>query len=142
MANGDLTVGFMQALVGCSGPKRRYWDANDEPYMTAFAPYATLPLRDANPGGVFYGPEAQQVVDSPTVTVSMSDQPRTSLPWTTPDGKGTLQQIIGERRFVTWLVVKRDSTGTLDPLVISRGESAGSRLSISPWIRGPLSTSA
>jgi hypothetical protein len=84
--------------------------------MTAFAPYASLPLRDADPSGVFYGPEAQRVVDSPTVSVSMSDQPQESLPWNTPDGVGNLQQIVGEHHFVTWLVVKSDSTGEFDTL--------------------------
>jgi hypothetical protein len=116
MADGDLTAGFMQALVRCTGPKGRYWDGNDAPYMTAFAPYKTLPLRDADPSGILYGPEAQRVVDSPTVSVSMSDQPQTSLRWTTPDGKGNLQQINGEHQFVTWLVVRSDSTGELNPL--------------------------
>jgi len=115
MANGDLTVGFMQALVGCTGPKGRYWDATDTPYMTAFAPYKSLPLRDAE-GGIFYGPEAQKVVDSPTVAVSMSDQPQSSLPWTTPDGKGNLQQVVGEENFISWLVVKSDSTGEVAPI--------------------------
>jgi hypothetical protein len=116
MADGDLTVGFMQAVVHCSGPKGHYWDANDAPYMTAFQPYASLPLRDGDPNGVFYGPEAQRVVDSPTVSVSMSDQPQAVLLWTTPDGMGQLQQVIGEQQFVTWLVVKSDSTGEIDPL--------------------------
>ncbi|HME37175.1 MAG TPA: hypothetical protein VKF84_18230 [Candidatus Sulfotelmatobacter sp.] len=116
MANGDLTVGFMQALVGCTGPKGQYWDANDVAYMTAFAPYASLPIRDAEPNGVFYGPEAQKVADSPSVSVSMADQPHSSLSWTTPDKKGKLQRVVGENQFVTWLVVKSDSTGAVDPL--------------------------
>jgi len=116
MANGDLTVGFMQALVDCTGPKGHYWDASDTPYMTAFAPYQGLPARDADPSGIFYGPEAQQVIDSPAVRVSMSDQPQGSLPWSTPDGKGKLEQIVGEHHFVSWLVVKSDSTGKIDAL--------------------------
>ena len=117
MANGDLTVGFMQALVGATGPKGRYWDANDAPYMTAFAPYARLPLKDGDSAeSPFYGPEAQKVVDSPTITVSMADQPHGSLGWVTPDKKGRLQQVVGDQQFVTWLVVKSESTGDIDPL--------------------------
>jgi hypothetical protein len=118
MADGDLTVGFMQSLVGLTGPKGHYWDANDAPYMSSFAPYASLPLRDGDSGegGIFYGPEAQSQIGSATATVSMGDQPQGSLPWTTPDKKGRLQQIVGESRFVTWLVVKSDSTGRLYPL--------------------------
>jgi hypothetical protein len=115
-ANGDLTVGFMQALLGSTGPKGHYFDANDAPYMTAFQPYAKAPLRDADPGGTFYGPEAQRTVDSPTVSVSMGDAPQAALPWTTPDSKGTLQQVTGEDQYVTWLVTKSDETGKIEPL--------------------------
>jgi hypothetical protein len=88
--------------------------------MSAFQPYESFPLRDADPdadpGEVFYGPEAKKVVDSPTASVSMSDQPQAALPWTTPDGKGRLQQIVGEQQFVAWLATKRDSTGEIMPL--------------------------
>jgi hypothetical protein len=115
-ANGDLTVGFMQALVDCTGPTGHYYDNNDGPYMSAFQPYAPLPVRDADPGGIFYGPEAQQEVDTLSVTVSMSDQPQGTLLWKTPDKKGTLQQIVGEQKFVTWLATKGDSTGKIKPL--------------------------
>ncbi len=116
MANGDLTVGFMQAVVGATGPQGRYWDANDSPYMTAISSYSSLPLRDAEPGGIFYGPEAKKEVNSPTVTVSMGDQPQDSLPWSTPDRKGKLQQIVGDEEYVTWLAVLRDSTREIQPL--------------------------
>jgi hypothetical protein len=117
-ADGDLTAGFMQALVACTGPTGRYWTDDDQPYRTAFAPYSRLPLRDgdAAAGGVFYGPEAQHLVDSPTVDVQMKDQPQTSLPWKTPDGKGRLEQIVGEHQFITWLVTHSDSTGKVEPL--------------------------
>src|SRR5262249_19646038 len=64
-ANGDLTVGFMQALVNCTGPEGHYYDDNDAPYMSTFQPYRPLPVRDADPSGIFYGPEAQQDVNSP-----------------------------------------------------------------------------
>lgn len=116
--DGDLTVGFMQALISCTGPRGNYWDADGAPYMTAFAPYAGLPLRDGegSAGGIFYGPEAQATVSSATTTVSMGDQPFGSLAWTTPDNKGTLQQVVGENRFVTWLVVKSDTTRRIYPL--------------------------
>ncbi len=116
--DGDLTVGFMQALVSYTGPKGRYWDADGNPYMTVFAPYASLPLKDgdSDTGGIFYGPEAQSVIDSTVVTVAMGDQPQTSLPWKTPDGKGSLQQIVGEQSFITWLVVHSDTTGKIYPL--------------------------
>jgi len=115
-ANGDLTVGFMQALLGSTGPKGHYFDADDAPYMTAIVPFANLPLRDADPSGPFYGPEAQNTVNSPSVSVSMADAPPGGLLWTTPDKKGTLQQITGEDHFVTWLVTKSDETGKIVPL--------------------------
>lgn len=115
-ANGDLTVGFMQAMVSCTGPKGHYYDENGAPYMSAFQPYSSLPLRDADPNGLFYGPEAQRDVDSPTVQVSMRDQPQGGLPWTTPDKKGTLQQVVGEQEFITWLATKSDSTRKIAPL--------------------------
>lgn len=116
-ANGDMTLGFMQALVNCTGPKGIYYDDSGAPYMSAFQPYATLPVKDgADPSDPFYGPEAQQVVDSPSVSVSMSDRPQGALLWTTPDKKGTLQQIVGEQDFVTWLATKSDSTGRVEPL--------------------------
>jgi hypothetical protein len=115
-ANGDLTVGFMQTLVDSTGPTGRYFDDNDAPYMSGFQPYATLPIRDADPSGVFYGPEAQHDVDSITISVSMKDRPQAALLWTTPDGNGKLQQIVGEDQFVTWLATKSDSTGKIEPL--------------------------
>ena len=115
-ANGDLTVGFMQALLSSTGPKGHYFDANDAPYMTAFQPYATPPLRDADPSGTFYGPEAQSTVNSPSVSVSMADAPQAAVVWSTPDKRGTLQQISGEEQFVTWLVTKSDETGRIVPL--------------------------
>lgn len=116
MTNGDLTVGFMQALLRATGPKGHYWDANDNPYMSGFLPYTSLPLRDADPGGVFYGPEAQADVRSTSVPVSMSDRPQDALPWDTPDKKGKLQQIVGDLEYMTWLVVLRDSTREIQPL--------------------------
>lgn len=116
MANGDLTVGFMQALTGCTGPRGHYWAADDTPYMTAFEPFRTLPLRDADPNGIFYGPEAQKDISAPSVSVSMDDRPQSALPWNTPDGKGRLEQIVGQHNFISWLVVKSDSTKKVNVL--------------------------
>jgi hypothetical protein len=115
-ANGDLTLGFMQAVVGCTGPTGHYYDDNNQPYMSAFQPYKSLPLRDGEPDGIFYGPEAQHDVNSPTVPVKMQDRPQASLLWTTPDKKGTLQQVVGEEKYITWLVTKSDSTTRIEPL--------------------------
>lgn len=115
--NGDLTVGFMQALVSATGPKGYYWDADDNPYMTAFQPYTRLPVRDGEANTpIFYGPEAQSVVNSPTQQVTMSDQPQAALLTETPDRKGKLLQIRGDQSFITWMVVKSDSTGEIFPL--------------------------
>ena len=129
MANGDLTVGFMQAVRSSTGPTGNYFarssngpsgkDQKEKPYMSQVVSLTTSPVRDAvsKVDPVFYNrPPAQSKVGGPKVSVSMTDQPQTWITWKTHDGKGMLRQTVGRDRFVTWLVILSDSTRRLTPL--------------------------
>lgn len=124
--SGDYEVGFVQAMRSSSGLIGRYYtgkdsegrlDASGDPYMQSQQYYTALPARDGEPNLTpWYGPEAMAPVTGVVTEVSMSDQPQGGLVMETPDHIGALGQVMGSEQFISWLAIRKTSSGTLTPL--------------------------
>jgi peptidoglycan hydrolase-like protein with peptidoglycan-binding domain len=118
IAASDFEIGFMQALIQ-SKMTAVYVDPTGRPAFEFEIGERQLPLRDSDKGvkpwmknGTF------KALDAPDgKKVHAEDRPRNIVPWLARDDKqAKLKSATGSDIFVTWLVARQKSTGSITAL--------------------------